>query len=121
MVSLPLTEDFLPADREVLDLDEVARLLGVSQGRVRTLIADHTLLALRRDCRPVVPAVFFDDGDILKHLTGLIAVLIDGGYQRDEVMHWLFTEQDDLAIMPIDALHGHQAREMMRRAQAQAF
>ena len=40
---------------------------------------------------------------------------------RDEIMAWLFTEQDDLGLTPADALHTHSAREVIRRAQAQAF
>ncbi|WP_076482495.1 Rv2175c family DNA-binding protein [Williamsia sterculiae] len=121
MGSLPLTEDFLPQDIVTLDVRTVASRLGVSTGRVRNLITDHHLLALRRDGEPAVPELFFDDHGIAKHLTGLIEVLIDGGYTRHEAMHWLFTEQDDLGVCPAVAIHGHQAREMIRRAQAQAF
>ena len=36
-------------------------------------------------------------------------------------MRWLFTFDDSLPGMPIEALHGHGAREVVRRAQAMAF
>lgn len=122
MVSLPLTDaDVLPADEPVLDLPAVSDRLGVSIGRTRTLIADHHVLGVSRDGEPVVPEVFFDDEGIAKHLTGLIAVLLDGGFTRDEAMEWLFTVQDDIGEHPARALHGHSAREMIRRAQALAF
>lgn len=121
MASLPLSADVLPADESVLDLAAVSRRLGVSIGRTRTLIADHHLLAVSRDGEPVVPEVFLDDHGIAKHLTGLIEVLLDGGFTRDEAMEWLFTVQDDLGEYPARALHGHSAREMIRRAQALAF
>lgn len=122
MATLPLTDDdVLPADEPVLDLSAVARRLGVSVGRTRTLVADHHILAVSRGGEPMVPEVFFDEDGIAKHLTGLIDVLLDGGFDRDEAMTWLFTVQDDLGEYPARALHGHSAREMIRRAQALAL
>ncbi|MBB4136911.1 Rv2175c family DNA-binding protein [Gordonia humi] len=122
MGSLPLSIDILPDDAEAVSLDEAARRLGVSLNRVRTLIRDHNLLAASRGGQPVVPAAFFaDDGGLAKHFEGLVTTLLDGGYTRDEAMGWLFEQQDDLGLCPADALHTHSAREVIRRAQAQAF
>ncbi|MFW0792866.1 Rv2175c family DNA-binding protein [Gordonia sp. CPCC 205515] len=122
MGSVPLSaETLLPSDTETLTVDEVAARLRVSTNRVRTLIRDQHLLAVSRGGAPAVPAVFFDDLGIAKHFNGLVAVLFDGGYTRDEAMEWLFTEQDDLGMHPAAALHTHSAREVIRRAQAQAF
>ncbi|MFT4201463.1 Rv2175c family DNA-binding protein [Gordonia sp. (in: high G+C Gram-positive bacteria)] len=121
MSSLPLSDDCLPDDAEVLSLEDVAARLGVSANRVRTLIHDHHLLALSRDGRPWVPALFLDDEGIAKHFNGLVEVLLDGGFTRDEAMHWLFTEIDDLGMYPAAAIHTHSAREVIRRAQAAAF
>ncbi|MEE3852431.1 Rv2175c family DNA-binding protein [Gordonia sp. LSe1-13] len=121
MGSLPLSQDSLPSDIATLTVDEVAGRLRVSPNRVRTLIRDHQLLAESRNGQPAIPAVFFDDLGIVKHFTGLVEVLLDGGFSRDEAMRWLFTVQDDLGIHPAEALHTHSAREVIRRAQAQAF
>lgn len=121
MGSLPLSEDNLPSDVATLNVDEVAARLRVSPNRVRTLIRDHHLLAVSRAGHPAVPAVFFDDLGIAKHFGGLVEVLLDGGYSRDDVMQWLFTVHDDLGLRPAEALHTHSAREVVRRAQAQAF
>ncbi|MGV9710217.1 Rv2175c family DNA-binding protein [Gordonia sp. NPDC003424] len=121
MGSVPLSQDTLPSDTETLTVDEAAARLRVSTNRVRTLIRDHQLLAVSRDGAPAIPAVFFDDLGITKHFTGLVDVLLDGGYSRDEVLTWLFTTQDDLGMHPAAALHTHSAREVIRRAQAQAF
>ncbi|ROZ87661.1 helix-turn-helix domain-containing protein [Gordonia sp. OPL2] len=121
MGSLPLSQDRLPSDLDTLTVDDVARRLRVSPNRVRTLIRDHHLLAVSRGGQPAIPAVFFDDLGIVKHFNGLVEVLLDGGYSRDEVMTWMFTVQDDLGMHPADALHTHSAREVIRRAQAQAF
>ncbi|MEE4023192.1 Rv2175c family DNA-binding protein [Gordonia sp. PKS22-38] len=121
MGSLPLSQDSLPSDIATLTVDEAAGRLRVSSNRVRTLIRDHQLLAVSREGQPAIPEVFFDDLGIVKHFTGLVEVLLDGGYSRDEAMRWLFTVQDDLGIHPAEALHTHSAREVIRRAQAQAF
>nr|WP_249361927.1 Rv2175c family DNA-binding protein [Gordonia araii] len=118
---MPLSDDCLPADAEALPLSEVAGRLGVSANRVRTLIRDHHLLAVSRGGEPLVPALFLDDHGIAKHFTGLVEVLFDGGFTRDEAMRWLFTEIDDLGMYPAAALHTHSAREVIRRAQAAAF
>ena len=81
----------------------------------------------------VVPKVFFDGhGQVVKSLQGLLVVLHDGGYQDTEIVRWLFTPDPSLTIRrdgspsgqdnsrPVDALHSHQAREVVRRAQAMA-
>lgn len=106
---------------DTYSVDDVARRLGVSGNRVRTLIRDHQLLAVSDAGQPAIPTLFFDDAGIAKHFNGLVEVLLDGGYSRDEVMEWLFTPMDDLGMHPAAALHTHSAREVIRRAQAQAF
>ncbi|MFT4044787.1 MAG: Rv2175c family DNA-binding protein [Gordonia sp. (in: high G+C Gram-positive bacteria)] len=121
MSSLPLSLDTLPAGVDTYTLDEVAAILRVSPGRVRTLIRDHHLLAVSRAGQPAIPRVFFDEAGIAKHFNGIVGVLLDGGYTRDEVLVWLFTPHDDLGLTPADALHTDSAREVIRRAQAQAF
>ncbi|MBD0860072.1 DNA-binding protein [Gordonia sp. zg691] len=121
MGSLPLSPDTLPPDVDLLSVDEVARRLHVSSNRVRTLIRDHNLLAVSRGGQPGIPALFLDDEGVVKHFYGLVGVLLDGGYTRDEVMSWLFTVHDDLGLYPAAALRTDYAREVIRRAQAQAF
>ncbi|MFZ2509573.1 MAG: Rv2175c family DNA-binding protein [Gordonia sp. (in: high G+C Gram-positive bacteria)] len=122
MSSLPLSIGILSDDAEVLSLDEAADHLHVSPNRVRTLIRDHNLLAASRGGQPVIPTLFFgEDGHLAKHFEGLVNTLMDGGYSRDEAMRWFFTDYDDLGMHPAQALHTHSAREVIRRAQAQAF
>lgn len=120
--SLPLSIGILPDDAEVLSLEQAADRLGVSPNRVRTLIRDHNLLAASRGGEPVIPLLFFgDDGGLAKHFEGLVTILLDGGYTRDDALGWFFTVHDDLGMHPAQALHTHSAREVIRRAQAQAF
>ncbi|MBJ8341748.1 MULTISPECIES: Rv2175c family DNA-binding protein [Antrihabitans] len=122
MSAIPYSDDVLPASVSLLQLPDVAKHLGVVVTRVHQLLRDRQLLAVKRDGYIGVPDAFFnDDGTIVKFLPGLLAVLRDGGYSEAETLRWLFTEDDSLSGTPAQALRGHQAREIIRRAQAMAF
>ena len=118
----PHCDDVLPADIPTVNLPEVSDRLGIPVTRVHDLLRDGALIAIKRDGVVVVPEVFFDDDDeVVRFLPGLVAVLRDGGYQDDEILRWLFEADESLPGRPADALHGHRAREVVRRAQAMAF
>ncbi|OBI07761.1 DNA-binding protein [Mycolicibacter nonchromogenicus] len=134
MSSIPAAEDVLEPDEPMFDLPTVAEMLGVPVTKVHQYLRDNHLLAVRRAGVLVVPQVFFTpEGDVVKSLPGLLAVLHDGGYQQTEIVRWLFTPDSSLSLTrdgeresidnarPIDALHAHEAREVMRRAQAMAY
>lgn len=117
----PHCDDVLPADTPTINLPEVSERLGIPVTRVHDLLREGSLIAIRRDGIVVVPEVFFDDDEVVRFLPGLVSVLRDGGYQDAEILTWLFEEDDTLPGCPADALHGHRAREVIRRAQAMAF
>jgi uncharacterized protein len=119
--AIPAAPDVLAPDVEVVPLPEVAERLGQPVTRVHQLIRDGHLLALRRDGVLGVPTAFFADTAIVKGLPGTITLLRDAGYQEDEILRWLFTPDDSLPGMPIDALRGDRGREVKRRAQAMGF
>ncbi|GAA1052738.1 hypothetical protein ABIE38_000546 [Dietzia sp. 2505] len=120
--TVPHCDDVLPGDVETINLPEVSRRLGIPVTRVHDLLREGGLIAVRRAGVVVVPAVFLDDDDeVARFLPGLVSVLRDGGYRDEEILRWLFTEDDSLPGRPADALHGHRAREVIRRAQAMAF
>lgn len=104
-----------------MNLPDVAELLDVSVSRVRQLIRDHRLLADRRDGVLYVPSAFIQDHDILKGLPGLLTLLADAGYDDDEALRWLFTEDPSLPGTPVAALTDNRMKEVRRRAQALAF
>ncbi len=106
---------------DLLTLSEVAHRLGIRVNRVRQLIRDRALATVEREDTIYVPAAFFDDEGILTHLAGVLTVLRDGGYSDAEAVTWLFTEDDTLPGMPIQALHEKRHHEVNRRAQAMAF
>jgi hypothetical protein len=133
-VSIPAADDVLDPDEPVYDLPAVAELLGMVVTRVHHELREGHLMAVRRNGKLVVPKIFFDDrGRVAKALPGLLVVLRDGGYDDTEIVRWLFTPDSSLTISrdgsteaqpnarPVDALHSHQAREVVRRAQAMAY
>lgn len=132
--SIPAADDVLDPGEAVYDLPTVADLLGVPVTKVHQQLREGHLIGVRRDGAVVVPKIFFDDtGHVVKSLPGLLVVLHDGGYRDTEIMRWLFTPDPSLTIRsdgsmeqrpnarPVDALHSHQAREVVRRAQAMAY
>ena len=100
---------------------EVAEMLGVSPNRVRQLLRDGKLMAVPGSGNSRIPADFFKDGAIVKHLPGLLTVLRDGGFSDDEAFEWLFRADDSLPGTPVEALRGNRHTEVSRRAQALAL
>lgn len=136
--SIPAVDDVLDPDEPVYDLPTVAELLGIPVTRVHRELREGHLLAVRRKGIPVVPQVFLGPAGsgrfhVVRALPGLLAVLRDGGYRDGEILRWLFTSDPSLTVTrdgvreavtnarPVDALHSHQAREVLRRAQAMAY
>ena len=133
MSSIPAADDVLDPGEAVYDLPAVADLLGVPVTKVHQQLREGHLVAVRREGVVVVPKVFFESGHVVKSLPGLLVVLHDGGYRDTEIVRWLFTPDPSLTIShdgsterqanarPVDALHSHQAREVVRRGQAMAY
>jgi Rv2175c C-terminal domain of unknown function len=134
MSSVPAGDDVLDPDEPTFDLPRVAELLHVSVSKVQQQLREGHLVAVRREGGLVVPQVFFtSSGEVVKSLAGLLTILHDGGYHETEIVRWLFTRDSSLTITrdgsrdsisnarPVDALHAHQAREVVRRAQAMAY
>lgn len=106
-----------------LTVPDVADRLGLDVVRVRQLLRDRQLLAVRRGERSVIciPAAFVADGVVLKGLPGLLTVLGDAGFDANESLRWLFTPDDSLPGTPVAGLSTHAAREVRRRAQALGY
>ncbi|CUU60410.1 hypothetical protein Ga0074812_13944 [Parafrankia irregularis] len=104
-----------------LTLPDVADALSVPVTRVRQMVRDRTLLAKRLDGVLKVPALFVQDGAVLKGLPGLLTVLSDAGYSDDEALDWLFREDPSLPGTPISAMVENRGKEVRRRAQALGF
>ena len=104
---------------------DIAERYRMPLSRVRQLIADRELLALRVGERRVlsIPAKFLGDEGARPELKGTFTVLADGGMDDVEILRWLFTPDPTLPTpgAPIDALIGGFKTEVRRRAQVTAF
>ncbi len=114
--------DALLADETLMPLPDVADYLGVPVTRVHDLVGARKLLMYKRDGAKYIPRLLLGrDNGLSKFVSGAITVLHDGGYDDEEILTYLYTPDESLPGRPIDALHGHGAREVIRRAQAMGF
>jgi hypothetical protein len=107
---------------EWLTLPDIAEKLDVEVTRVRQLVKEGQLIAVRRgENRALhVPAAFIDGDKVVKGLTGLLTVLRDDGFTDEEMLEWLFTPDESLPGTPAQALGENRGTEVKRRAQALA-
>ncbi len=95
---------------EWLTMPDLVEVLDESLGRVRRLIDEHYLIGSRRTGVFAVPSVFIVDGHPLSSLRGTVIVLQDSGFDDDEIIDWLFAEEEELGRSPIAALlDGHKS------------
>ena len=110
-----------------LPLPDVAERLGLDVGKVRRLLQDRLLVAVRVGERRIlsVPEALLVEGDDgvapLPELKGTLTVLADSGYDDEDAVRWLFTPDESLPGTPVDALRAGRKTEVRRRAQALAF
>jgi hypothetical protein len=107
---------------EWLTLPDVADQIGIPIGRVKQLLRDRKLLAVKRpEGTLAVPAAFLDGKQVVKGLGGTLTLLFDCGFDEPDALRWLFTADETLPGTPIDAIVKRRATEVNRRAQALAF
>ncbi|GHH94744.1 Rv2175c family DNA-binding protein [Streptomyces capillispiralis] len=105
-----------------LTLPDIAEQLGVEVTRVRQLVKEGQLIAVRRgENRALhVPAAFIDGDKVVKGLSGTLTLLRDDGFTDEEMLEWLFTPDPTLPGTPAQALGENRGTEVKRRAQALA-
>lgn len=95
---------------EWLTTPDLVEILDEPLGRVRRLIAEQHLIGSNRTGVFAVPSIFIVDRHPLSSLRGTIIVLKDAGFSDDEVIDWLFEEEEELGRTPIAALlDGHKS------------
>jgi hypothetical protein len=106
-----------------LTLPELGDRLGLDVSRVRQLVRERQVVAVRRGEGNVlmVPEAFVQDGRVLKGLPGTLTLLADARYSDEESLRWLFTPDDTLPGSPVEALAANRGTEVRRRAQALGF
>ncbi|WP_182111325.1 MULTISPECIES: Rv2175c family DNA-binding protein [unclassified Actinotalea] len=121
---------------EWLPLPDVAERLGTDVGKVRRLLQEDKLLAVRQGERRIlaVPAKFLIETasgwEVVPSLQGTLVLLRDAGFSDEETVAWLFTPDPSLESLgtgatrpstPVDALRAGHKTEIRRRAQALAL
>lgn len=114
------------ADITVLPTDEVCRLLGIEERRLKQLIRDRVLIEARGDdgVRGVPQDVLVKGAngwEPLPFLQGTLTLLADDGFTAEESLAWLYAEQDELGERPIDALTSGRHHRVNRIASTLAF
>ena len=116
-----LVNDIYSSVTKWLTVSETAEALGLPTGKVNRLIQEHSLIAIKRDGSPMVPAEIIVDAEPLHSLKGTVSVLLDAGFSLDSACEWLYTENDSLATTPMAALLAGRRAEIRRLAQALAL
>lgn len=114
----PAQADSVFASIDWLAVPDVAERLGVPVTRVHQYARDGQLISVRIDGAVRIPADVLDGNTTLKYLPGVLTVLRDGGYTDEEILEWLFADDDSLPGRPIDAVRNDRHKEITRRAQA---
>lgn len=119
----PVPDDVERLVGQWLTVPEAGELLGLDVRRVRQLLQERQLLALRRgpNLALYVPAQFVHQGAVLRGLPGTLTVLADAGFDSVEAVRWLHTPDETLPGTPLEALRLNRRTEVRRRAQALAF
>ncbi len=102
---------------DFIDYDRAGELLGISVGKVRRLVEDHSLVSVRRGTDRLIPAETIVDGEPLHSLRGTIIMLIDCGLKLDDAVEWLYTENDILETTPMASLLAGHKSPVRRAAQ----
>jgi len=108
------------SEQQWLTIPDLVDQLRLTQSRVRQLIDDKQLLAVRRNGTLQVPAAFIRDGAPLAELRGTLIVLGDDGFTDEQAMDWLLSVDDSLRTSLIEALRVSRKAEVRRVAQALA-
>lgn len=107
---------------DLLSVPEAAEALGVPVTRVHQYLRDGHLVGIRDEFGVrSVPASFVHDGVVVKALHSVITQLRDARYSDDEIVEWMFREDDTLPGSPIDALRANRGAEVKRRAQVAGY
>lgn len=101
-----------------LTIEQAAEQLGVSASKVRRLIEEHSLFAIKIDRELKIPAEIIVGGEPLSSIRGTLIQLHDLGLTDQEAIDWLYTDNEVLGQTPMSALlAGHKA-PVRRAAQA---
>ncbi len=103
---------------DLIPVEEAAKQLGISTGKVNRLVEEHSLFVIKKDKQLMLPQHIIQNGEPLASLRGTMLVLLDVGLTETEAIEWLYQEAAELGESPMAALlRGHKA-PVRRLAQA---
>ena len=122
MSSTEKNDDLFDLVGEWTTIPDIAETLEVKVTRVHAMITEGALIAIKDDegVRRI-PALFMREDRVLESLKGTLTVLRDAGFDDEESVRWLYTDDESIPGRPIDALHAGHKTEIRRRAQALAW
>ena len=104
-------------DITLLSSDEVCRLLGIEERRLKQLLRDRVLIEVPREVIVKGP----NGWEPLPVLQGTLTLLADDGFTPEESVAWLYAMQDELGERPIDAMTSGRHHRVNRIASTLAF
>ncbi len=105
---------------DYLSVPEIGHKLGIRQQDVRAMLKDHRLLAVRRGPHHAlsisVDQIVSKDGAqvALPSLHGTLTMLVDKGYDDEEIFAWLYADNPELDTTPMQALRDGRHRAVRR-------
>lgn len=108
-------------ENDYLTIPDLVERWRLTPSKVRRLIEDGYLAAVRIDGVLSIPAEFIDGDEPLHSLRGTLLALHDAGFSDEEAVAWLLSENDELGERPVAALRGGRKSAVRRATQALAF
>ncbi len=113
--------ELLPHDTEFVTIPELAERWRLTPSKLRSMIDDYQLAAVRIDGVLRIPAEFVTEFEPLHSLRGTLLALHDAGFTNDEAVAWLLHENEELGERPIAALNTGRKSAVRRATQSLAF
>lgn len=104
-----------------LSIAQAAEALKLPPGKVKRLIEENHLIAIKRSGELSIPAEIIIDGEPLHSLRGTISVLLDSGFSLESAINWLYTVDSSLKSTPMQSLLAGRKSEVRRLAQSLAL
>ena len=115
-----MAEQF-PQDTEYLTIPELVERWQSTPSKLRRMIDERQLAAVRIDGVLRIPAEFVVEHEPLHSLRGTLLALQDAGFTDDEAVAWLLNANEELGERPIAALHAGRKSAVRRATPALAF
>lgn len=115
-----MTEN-LPKGTTYVSIPDLVERWQMGPSKVRRLIEERYLAAVRIDGVLRIPDEFVDGDEPLSTLRGTLLALHDAGFSDDEAVLWMLSENEQLGERPVSALRAGRKSAVRRATQSLAF